>query len=179
MKCHNHPDTDAIAVCARCNFGICQTCASDSHYHTNNGAPLCINCNAEVFAEEGAMLKSALKSKYIALAWFIAAFIAGVSCIVSMIVEAGRAASESDGEVAILGGFICFVCILVGNYIYIRDNRSAHHDIVNIFLFITFFSTAPVSVPTQIIIIFLEVKKIKKQIEEHKKTLANADIHLH
>jgi hypothetical protein len=158
----SHTDVDAVAVCGRCNFGICQACASESRYSFND-KPLCGKCNYEVFLEHGDMLRALLKSRRIALAWFIVAFAAGLV----LIFGDAMISAEMKEEFFATGVFACIILVPVAFYVDFDSSKRASADAIVLVILLTL--CAPISVPFKIIRICIYMNKIKDQIAEHER----------
>jgi hypothetical protein len=54
MKCFNHPDADAVAICKYCSKALCRQCAQD----TDHGVICSASCKQEVDSIDEMMKKS-------------------------------------------------------------------------------------------------------------------------
>lgn len=80
MNCYKHSNTYAVANCASCGVGLCQTCLNNSVY-SYDGKPLCHDCNLKAAEEEISTLGRrkvwALVKCIFVLAFMILGFLSG------------------------------------------------------------------------------------------------------
>ena len=59
MKCYNHEDADAVAICKNCNKALCHRCATD----VGNGVACAGSCEDEVRALNELILRNRTASQ--------------------------------------------------------------------------------------------------------------------
>jgi len=178
MKCFSHSDTDAVANCIRCGCGICQECVTNTQYQIDN-KPLCTKCNYEVGCENDAIFKSVLKSKKIKFVIFAVTFLLG------LIVLFTNLNSEYGNASAVIGMLFCWGLGFIGNFFDKQpDNRSVKaqtkeamleikHPISSLVGKIFGFFILAVSSPIQIVLLYIGISKVKKQIAENEAIVNN------
>lgn len=80
-KCHNHPEEDAVANCAKCGKPICKECAESCMVSGGgyDGRYLCYDCSKEIFKEDESKLKKDRTKIILRFALFLGGMAAGAA----------------------------------------------------------------------------------------------------
>ena len=176
MKCFSHSEADAVGTCVRCGCGLCPDCINGTLYQIDN-KPLCKKCNYEIGCENASIFKSVLKSRQIKLFIFVLTFVIG------LIVFFVNQINGSGVGSAVIGMLFFWGLGFIGNFFEKQpDNRSfkaqakdalleVKHPVSSLVGKILGFFIMAVTSPIQIIVLFIGISNLKKQIAENEAAL--------